>query len=170
MGPIYSIYVALLWQHPREQQLIRSDGGNNLASCKACRSIDIPYMDNYAFSHIHTECKFFPFNDLFATTSHFSAMNSTVSVAEATSYLLTGFGRLFYVVSPSATSFSTLQEVPDYIAESIPFFVITIVLEFLSLLFSNNGKSLKKKREWDASRFSINDAVGSIGVRINRYH
>jgi ABC-type uncharacterized transport system permease subunit len=106
------------------------------------------------------------FGFLLLAIVHFSAMNSTVNAADAASYLLTGLGRLLYIVSPSATSFSTLQEVPDYIAESIPFFVITIVLEFLSLLFSNHGKSLEKKRTWDANRFSINDAVGSMGVRI----
>ncbi|KAH8555947.1 alkylglycerol monooxygenase [Umbelopsis sp. PMI_123] len=91
-------------------------------------------------------------------------MNSTTIATDVVSYFLTGFGRLFYVVSPTATSFSTLQEVPDYIAESIPFFVITIVMEFMTLLLSNNGKSLEKKRSWEASRFSINDAVGSIGA------
>lgn len=94
-------------------------------------------------------------------------MNSTITASDAASYFLKGFGRLFYVVSPAATSFSTLQEVPDYIAESIPFFIITIVMEFITLLFSNHGESLQKKRKWDANRFSINDAVGSIGVSCN---
>jgi hypothetical protein len=110
-----------------------------------------------------------PFNATFVNSKDFSTMNSTTIAADVVSYLLTGFGRLFYVVSPTATSFSTLQEVPDYIAESIPFFVITIVMEFMTLLLSNNGKSLEKKRSWEASRFSINDAVGSIGVRNHNF-
>jgi hypothetical protein len=93
-------------------------------------------------------------------------MNSTITATDAASYLLTGFGRLFYIVNPKSTSPGTLQEVPDYIAEAVPFFVMTIVMEFLTLLFSNNGESLKKKRHWFANRFSINDAVGSIGVMI----
>ncbi|KAJ2959285.1 hypothetical protein NQZ79_g5196 [Umbelopsis isabellina] len=91
-------------------------------------------------------------------------MNSTITAADAASYLLKGFGRLFYIVSPKSTSPGTLQEVPDYIAEAVPFFVMTIVMEFLTLLFSNNGESLKKRRNWYANRFSINDAVGSIGA------
>lgn len=87
-----------------------------------------------------------------------------VAMTEIISYFLRGVGRLFYIVSPKATTFGHYQEVPDYIAESIPFFVLTIVLEFLALVFRHGGKGLRKERLWDASRYSVNDMVGSIGV------
>ncbi|XP_042744478.1 alkylglycerol monooxygenase isoform X4 [Lagopus leucura] len=37
---------------------------------------------------------------------------------------------LFYVLSPSESAFRTLEEVPDYVEKSIPFFIAFIVLEF----------------------------------------
>ncbi|KAK4318450.1 hypothetical protein Pmani_010533 [Petrolisthes manimaculis] len=44
-------------------------------------------------------------------------------------------GTLFYVVSPSATTFKTLEEVPHYINEAIPWFMMSVVIEhFLGLL------------------------------------
>lgn len=87
-----------------------------------------------------------------------------LAVTDVISYVLRGVGRLFYIVSPKTTTFGHYQQVPDYIAESIPFFVLTITLEFLSLVFRNGGKGLRKERLWDASRYSVNDMVGSIGV------
>ncbi|KAI7888658.1 uncharacterized protein EV154DRAFT_516900 [Mucor mucedo] len=87
-----------------------------------------------------------------------------VAIADVITYVLRGAGRLFYIVSPKATTFGHYQEVPDYIAESIPFFVLTITLEFLSLVFRHGGKGLRKERLWDASRYSVNDMVGSIGA------
>lgn len=92
-----------------------------------------------------------------------------VSPTDVASYVLRGVGRLFYIVAPKATTFGHHQEVPDYIAESIPFFVLTIALEFLALVFRHDGKGLRKERLWDASRYSINDMVGSIGVSVNYY-
>jgi alkylglycerol monooxygenase len=91
-------------------------------------------------------------------------MNSTSTATDALSFVLKGVGRLFYIVSPKTTTFGNYKQVPDYIAESIPFFILTIALEFLALVFKDGGKGLKKQRLWNASRFSVNDAVGSIGV------
>lgn len=89
-------------------------------------------------------------------------MNSTAT--DALSYVLRGVGRLFYIVSPKSTLYADYRDVPDYIAESIPFFVLTISLELLTIVFKDGGKGLKKERKWDASKLSVNDAVGSIGV------
>ena len=44
---------------------------------------------------------------------------------------LVGLGRLFYVIDPRTTSFDTVEAVPDYISDAIPFFVMTIALETL---------------------------------------
>lgn len=92
-----------------------------------------------------------------------------VAPTDVVSYVLRGVGRLFYIVTPKATTFGHHQEVPDYISESIPFFVLTIALEFLALVFRHDGKGLRKERLWDASRYSVNDMVGSIGVSVNYY-
>ncbi|KAG2237640.1 fatty acid hydroxylase superfamily-domain-containing protein [Thamnidium elegans] len=89
---------------------------------------------------------------------------SIPKVTDVISYALQGIGRLFYVISPKTTTFATFEEVPDYIAEAIPFFVLLIVLEFLTLLFKDGGKSLRKDRVWGASRHSVNDLIGSIGA------
>lgn len=99
-------------------------------------------------------------------------MNSTSSSSVATdalTYVLTGVGRLFYIVSPKSTMYGHYKQVPDYITESIPFFVLTITLEFLALVFKDGGKGLKKQRLWNANRFSVNDLVGSIGVSKRGY-
>jgi hypothetical protein len=99
-------------------------------------------------------------------------MNESISVnasvvKDTGLYILRGFGRLFYIVSPTSTRFDHYTDVPDYIAESIPFFVLTIILEFLTLLFKDGGKGLTKQRLWDANRYSVNDMVGSIGVSLH---
>lgn len=100
-------------------------------------------------------------------------MNSTttaeavqVSALDVLKYIARGVGRLFYIVSPTDTTFAHYKQVPDYIAEAIPFFVLTITLEFLTLMFKDGGKGLKKLRLWDANRFSVNDVVGSVGVSV----
>lgn len=89
----------------------------------------------------------------------------TAYVEDTVFYILRGVGRLFYIVSPASTRFDHYTDVPDYIAESIPFFVLTITLEFLTLLFKEHGKGLTKQNLWDTNRYSVNDIVGSIGVR-----
>lgn len=94
-------------------------------------------------------------------------MDSTINIPTSTeviSFILRGVGRLFYVISPKSTSFATFEEVPDYIAEAIPFFVLLIVLEFVTLIFKDGGKGLLKERSWISSRYSVNDSIGSIGV------
>ncbi|KAI8636558.1 fatty acid hydroxylase superfamily-domain-containing protein [Parasitella parasitica] len=98
-------------------------------------------------------------------------MNSTatadalqISAVAAAKYVAKGVGRLFYIVSPQETTFAHYKQVPDYIAEAIPFFVLTIALEFLTLAIKDGGKGLRKLRLWDAGRLSVNDVVGSIGA------
>lgn len=93
-----------------------------------------------------------------------TAEAAQVSAMDVLKYMATGIGRLFYIVSPADTTFAHYKQVPDYIAEAIPFFVLTITLEFLTLMFKDGGKGLKKLRLWDANRFSVNDVVGSVGV------
>lgn len=93
-------------------------------------------------------------------------MNSTT---DALSYVLRGVGRLFYIVSPKSTIYADYRDVPDYIAESIPFFVLTITLEFLAIVFKDGGKGLKKERRWGASKISVNDIVGSVGVSLKTF-
>ncbi|KAK7480947.1 hypothetical protein BaRGS_00027762, partial [Batillaria attramentaria] len=47
---------------------------------------------------------------------------------------VTGFRRLFYLVSPNETSFETLDEIPEYVNEAAPYFLISLALEQLILL------------------------------------
>ncbi|XP_071789310.1 alkylglycerol monooxygenase-like [Asterias amurensis] len=44
---------------------------------------------------------------------------------------LTGTRRLFYAVSPNETSFETIEEVPDYLYEAVPFFLGAFLLELV---------------------------------------
>lgn len=97
------------------------------------------------------------------TTAEAAAQMSALDVLK---YVARGIGRLFYIVSPTDTTFAHYKQVPDYIAEAIPFFVLTITLEFLTLMLKDGGKGLKKLRVWDANRFSVNDVVGSVGVSV----
>ncbi|XP_071511297.1 alkylglycerol monooxygenase-like [Diadema antillarum] len=53
---------------------------------------------------------------------------------------LTGTRRLFYAVTPNETSFQTLEEVPPYIVEASPFFVISVILEEIILCLKDRGK------------------------------
>ncbi|KAG8200882.1 hypothetical protein JTE90_015786 [Oedothorax gibbosus] len=59
-------------------------------------------------------------------------------------------GYLFYVVSPNRTSFETIEEVPDYTVQVIPYFLALLAVEQLYLKF-------KKKRT-----MRVNDAIGSV--------
>eukprot|EP00128_Syssomonas_multiformis_P001191 Colp12_sorted_trinity150504_noHs@16691 len=97
-----------------------------------------------------------------------------------------GFGRLFYVVSPSETTFESMADVPNYIVKSYPFFISTIVIE-LFLLFALVASELRKggnktkaansadlnmptiikgNRIWRAAR--INEMIGSISAGMNQ--
>jgi alkylglycerol monooxygenase len=66
------------------------------------------------------------------------------------------FLRLFYLVLPSRTTFDRLEDVPDYIAEAIPFFVMTMGLEVGLYLFKKGAFSQSK------GKIRLNDAITSI--------
>ncbi|KAI8064386.1 fatty acid hydroxylase superfamily-domain-containing protein [Gongronella butleri] len=91
-------------------------------------------------------------------------MSACAATPFTPSCFLQGFGRLFYMVSPTATAYTNWEDVPDFIAEAIPFFVMTITIETLALAVLKGGAYMKKERSWDAHRFSVNDLVGSIGA------
>lgn len=62
-----------------------------------------------------------------------------------------GLRATFYLVTPSESSFETVDEVPDYVGAAIPHFVILIILEMLILYLQ--GKELR-----------LNDKLTSIGA------
>lgn len=59
-------------------------------------------------------------------------------------------GYLFYAVSPEKTSFEKMEEVPDYITEVVPFFIMFLLIE----LFVGLWKKKPVHR--------VNDCIGSI--------
>ncbi|XP_048727922.1 alkylglycerol monooxygenase-like isoform X2 [Ostrea edulis] len=64
--------------------------------------------------------------------------------------VLTRLRRLFYAVTPNETSFPTVEEVPKYVDEAIPFFIGLIILEIPILYL--RGKRLPR----------FNDSFGSL--------
>ncbi|KAG0418763.1 hypothetical protein HPB47_004599, partial [Ixodes persulcatus] len=58
---------------------------------------------------------------------------------------------LFYIASPNETSFEKLQDVPDYIVQAVPLFVVFVILELAFNL-------LHSKRD----RFQIDDGLTSV--------
>eukprot|EP00057_Strongylocentrotus_purpuratus_P031413 XP_784522.1 PREDICTED: alkylglycerol monooxygenase [Strongylocentrotus purpuratus] len=52
----------------------------------------------------------------------------------------TGVRRMFYAVTPNETSFETLDEVPKYIVEAAPFFMISVIIEEIYLRYQDGGK------------------------------
>jgi alkylglycerol monooxygenase len=63
-------------------------------------------------------------------------------------------GYLFYIVSPKASSFETIESVPDYITEVIPYFISLIVIEQI-IAFYKGFKFIR-----------INDAIASLSQGI----
>ncbi|XP_054710631.1 alkylglycerol monooxygenase-like [Uloborus diversus] len=66
------------------------------------------------------------------------------------SEIVESFGYLFYVVSPTKTSFQAPEEVPEYTVQVVPHFAFLFLLEWIVKLHRN--KPLTR----------INDAIGSI--------
>lgn len=64
------------------------------------------------------------------------------------------FGYLFYAVRPQDSSFESVESVPDYITEVIPYFVILIVIEYAIAVY----KGIQLVR--------INDAITSMSQGI----
>ncbi|XP_077993855.1 alkylglycerol monooxygenase-like [Glandiceps talaboti] len=66
---------------------------------------------------------------------------------------LTGFRRLFYMITPNESSFATMEEVPEYMVEVSPFFLVAIVLEMIIGHLQGNHKM-----------YRVNDSLSSIGA------
>lgn len=60
-------------------------------------------------------------------------------------------GYLFYIASPNETSFEKLEDVPDYIVQAVPLFVVFVIVELAFNL-------LHSKRD----RFQIDDGLTSV--------
>ncbi|XP_066279591.1 alkylglycerol monooxygenase-like [Branchiostoma lanceolatum] len=67
--------------------------------------------------------------------------------------VLTGLRRMFYLVTPDETSFQTAEEVPNYLKQAAPTFIVMILLELLVA-------SLKKK----TTPTRLNDSISSISA------
>ncbi|KAG0176429.1 hypothetical protein DFQ29_006158, partial [Apophysomyces sp. BC1021] len=76
--------------------------------------------------------------------------------------VLTGVGRLFYTISPNDTTFSTHQEVPNYVDKSVPYITFFLSLELLVLLLKDGHKGLQKARRSDFSGFSPSDLLSNM--------
>ncbi|RUS15884.1 hypothetical protein BC937DRAFT_91862 [Endogone sp. FLAS-F59071] len=79
---------------------------------------------------------------------------------------IAGLGRMFYIINPKDSSFATLEEVPDYIAQAIPFFLLSIALELVTYLVARRGEGLKDGPRWENRKYRLNDTVGSIGAGV----
>ncbi|KAF9189772.1 hypothetical protein BGZ51_009315 [Haplosporangium sp. Z 767] len=73
-------------------------------------------------------------------------------------------GRMFYFVSPKATTFNTEQEVPPYVSDATPWFVFFIFAELLYFVFKDKGRGLKRHDgQWSQGKYRMNDMIGSLG-------
>ncbi|KAF9418011.1 hypothetical protein BGZ94_009808 [Podila epigama] len=74
-------------------------------------------------------------------------------------------GRMFYLVSPKATTFATVEEVPPYVADTTPWFIVFIVLELLYYAVKDNGIGLKRHDgKWAQGKYRLNDTIGSLSA------
>ncbi|KAG0367843.1 fatty acid hydroxylase superfamily-domain-containing protein [Gamsiella multidivaricata] len=74
-------------------------------------------------------------------------------------------GRMFYFVSPKATTFRTQQEVPPYVADATPWFVFFVLAELVYYIIKDQGKGLKRHDgKWDQGKYRLNDMIGSLGA------
>jgi len=64
---------------------------------------------------------------------------------------------MFYAVDPRETSFKTVDAVPDYISAVIPFFYLSIVVEFIAAQFSAEHRAVR-----------LNDGFGSIASGVTQ--
>ncbi|XP_033099679.1 alkylglycerol monooxygenase-like [Anneissia japonica] len=65
---------------------------------------------------------------------------------------VTQLRRFAYLVTPNESSFETLEEVPDYIVESLPYFTISVILEAVIIGI--------RDKKW----LRVNDTVSSISA------
>ncbi|KAK2146262.1 hypothetical protein LSH36_622g02013 [Paralvinella palmiformis] len=66
--------------------------------------------------------------------------------------IMFGFRRMFYVCSPEETTFGHLKDVPDYVNEAIPYFLVFVIVETIILALQD---------KWHAI-FRVNDALSSL--------
>ncbi|KAF9352945.1 hypothetical protein BGX26_009256 [Mortierella sp. AD094] len=74
-------------------------------------------------------------------------------------------GRMFYIVSPKATTFGTVGEVPPYVSDATPWFIFFILAELLYYVFKDSGNGLKRHGgKWSQGKYRMNDMIGSLGA------
>lgn len=74
-------------------------------------------------------------------------------------------GRMFYLVSPKATTFATVAEVPPYVADTTPWFIAFIFVELLYYTFKDKGVGLKPHEgKYSQAKYRMNDTIGSLSA------
>ncbi|KAG0075496.1 hypothetical protein BGZ92_002868 [Podila epicladia] len=74
-------------------------------------------------------------------------------------------GRMFYLVSPKATTFATVAEVPPYVADTTPWFIAFILAELLYYAIKDKGVGLKAHEgKYEQARYRLNDTIGSLSA------
>lgn len=74
-------------------------------------------------------------------------------------------GRMFYLVSPKATTFATVAEVPPYVADTTPWFIAFIAAELIYYTIKDKGVGLKRHEgKYDQARYRLNDTIGSLSA------
>ncbi|KAK7088891.1 alkylglycerol monooxygenase-like [Littorina saxatilis] len=77
---------------------------------------------------------------------------------------VTAYRRLFYLVTPNETSFESLEEVPEYVNEAAPYFLISVVLENLIMLAK--GKSLMRCNDaWNSMAHGVISTLHGLLMR-----
>lgn len=74
-------------------------------------------------------------------------------------------GRMFYLVSPKATTFATVAEVPPYVADTTPWFIAFIFAELLYYTIKDKGAGLKPHEgKYSQAKYRMNDTIGSLSA------
>ncbi|KAG0030409.1 hypothetical protein BGZ81_002696 [Podila clonocystis] len=74
-------------------------------------------------------------------------------------------GRMFYLVSPKATTFATLDEVPMYVGEATPWLLIFALLELLFHAVKGRGVGLTRHTgRYSQAKYRMNDTIASLGL------
>ncbi|KAG0343902.1 hypothetical protein BG004_004901 [Podila humilis] len=78
-------------------------------------------------------------------------------------------GRMFYLVSPKATTFATVAEVPTYVSDTTPWFIVFVLAELLYYFFKDNGAGLKQHEgKYSQARYRLNDTIGSLSAGVTQ--
>ncbi|KAF9581864.1 hypothetical protein BGW38_000962 [Lunasporangiospora selenospora] len=74
-------------------------------------------------------------------------------------------GRMFYIVSPKASTFATEQEVPLYVTDATLWFVFFIIAELIYYIFKDKGRAFRPHDgKWEQGKYRMNDMIGSLGA------